>query len=410
MARIKVGDRQNKKEKKQNIATSDPGMLDKIRAAGKEYQQTKKPAEEKEAKMVSEENMSKMPDADFQGLREKLISKKSGANAAPVEDRQGQDEQPIDDSEVDAEEAAMDQEDLPDLKPEDRVKEGAFGMENFKKAFSYFGPRMAAMLLGGESALNFTDDLLTGYREEQQQQGLDPVTATRLQQAQERINLQRRGEQAKQKRFDKSYSFKKKMSERPGGKIMLEQASQKTLLSHLDALDKLASSVDQEYRGPLAGLGKDWAVKYGLSNDKDWAMFSSRSNMVLNSYIKSITGAQSGAEEQARLGKDVPSPRDNPTVFAAKSKMMREAAEGRMTAVNESLEKYGYKADDGTFSGKGLSKEQREANANIAAGVLADKLAELSAQNKESKPASGLSAQEQAELEQLRKEASEGKF
>ena len=61
--------------------------------------------------------------------------------------------------------------------------------------------------------------------------------------------------------------------------------------------------------------------------------------------------------------------------------MMRDAAEGRLSAVNEALENYGFK-------GANLTKEQRQANANIAANVLADKLAELSAQNKaESKEA-----------------------
>jgi hypothetical protein len=277
------------------------------------------------------------------------------------------------------------------------------------------------MLIGGSTAMETTDTALdelydreTAERKELREaeeakakaergEELTPYQKLRLDQAERRLQMGEGQEEGKQARFDRSMGYKERMAERPGPKVMLEQAAQKTLLNHLDALEGLAASVDQSYRGPISGIAKDVAVKYGVDNDAKWAQFSARSNMVLNSYIKSITGAQSGAEEQKRLGKDVPSPRDTATVFAAKTKMMREAAQGRLSAVDEALANYGFK-------GSNLTKEQKQANANIVAGVLADKLAELSAQNKESKPASGLSAQEQAELEQLRKEASEGQF
>lgn len=283
----------------------------------------------------------------------------------------------ITDEEVTAEEQEMDKEDLPDLKPEDRVKEGAFGITNFKTAFKFFGPRMAAMLIGGDKAMEYTGDFMNQFQESQPGSGMSDYQKIRLMQAQQRQQDQSSAEQAKQKRFETAHEFKQEMAKRPGSKIMLEQAAQKTLMGHLDALDKLAASVDQNYRGPLAALGKDWAVKYGLSDDKDWAAFAARSNMVLNSYIKAITGAQSGAEEQARLGKDVPSQRDNPIVFAAKSKMMRDAVTGRLDAVNSELEKYGYKAEDGSFNGKGLTAEMRKVNADIVSRVVREKLKEI---------------------------------
>ena len=417
MARVKVGDKYGntkKKEQKEKVDVSklDPSFLDRLSNFDKAREESKQDPKE-DPKQVETEQVAAMPDEEKQGLREKLVSKKSGANAAPVEDRQEQD--------------PANREEKPQEKPpgddpgDEEDKPSMFGMDNFKSAFSYFGPRLASMLIGGSTAMETTDTALdelydreTAERKELREaeeakakaergEELTPYQKLRLDQAERRLQMGEGQEEGKQARFDRSMGYKERMAERPGPKVMLEQAAQKTLLNHLDALEGLATSVDQSYRGPISGIAKDVAVKYGVDNDAKWAQFSARSNMVLNSYIKSITGAQSGAEEQKRLGKDVPSPRDTATVFAAKTKMMREAAQGRLSAVDEALANYGFK-------GSNLTKEQKQANANIVAGVLADKLAELSAQNKESKPASGLSAQEQAELEQLRKEASEGQF
>lgn len=419
MARVKVGDKYGnakKKEQKEKVDVSklDPAFLDRLATFDKARAEAKQEPKE-DPKQVEAEQVAAMPDEQKQDLREKLVTKKSGANAAPVEDRQEQDP------------ANREEEEKPQEKPpgddpgEEQDEPSMFGMDNFKSAFSYFGPRLASMLIGGSTALETTDEALdelydreTAERKEEREaeeakaraergQELTPYQKMRLDQAERRLQMGEGQESGKQARFERSMAYKEKMAQRPGPKVMLEQAAQKTLLNHLDALEGLAGSVEQSYRGPISGVAKDIAVKYGVDNDAKWAQFSARSNMVLNSYIKSITGAQSGAEEQKRLGKDVPGPKDTPTVFRAKVKMMRDAAEGRLSAVNEALENYGFK-------GANLTKEQRQANANIAANVLADKLAELSAQNKESKPASGLSAEEQAELEQLRKEASEGKF
>lgn len=417
MSRVKVSDKYGntkKKEQKEKVDVSklDPSFLDRIANFDKARAEAKQDPKE-DLKQVEPEQIAAMPDEEKQGLREKLVAKKSGANAAPVEDRQEQD--------------PANREEKPQEKPpgddpgEEQDEPSMFGMDNFKSAFSYFGPRLASMLIGGSTAMETTDTALdelydreTAERKElreaeeakaraERDQELTPYQKLRLEQAERRLVMGEGQEEGKQARFERSMGYKERMAERPGPKVMLEQAAQKTLLNHLDALEGLAASVEQSYRGPISGIAKDVAVKYGVDNDAKWAQFSARSNMVLNSYIKSITGAQSGAEEQKRLGKDVPGPKDTPTVFAAKTKMMRDAAQGRLTAVNEALENYGFK-------GANLTKEQKQANANIAANVLADKLAELSAQNKESKPASGLSAEEQAELEQLRKEASEGQF
>lgn len=395
MARVKVGDKYGnakKKEQKEKVDVSklDPAFLDRLATFDKARAEAKQKPEE-DPKQVETEQVAAMPDAEKQDLREKLVSKKSGANAAPVQDKQEQDP---------ANREEKPQEKPPGDDPGDEEDEPSmFGMDNFKSAFSYFGPRLASMLIGGSTALETTDAALdelydreTAERKEQREaeearlkaergEELTPYQKMRLDQAERRLQMGEGQESGKQARFERSMEYKEKMAQRPSPSIMLEQASQKTLLNHLDALEGLASSVDQSFRGPLSGLAKDVAVKYGVDNDEKWAEFSARSSMVLNSYIKSITGAQSGAEEQKRLGKDVPGPRDTPTVFRAKVKMMRDAAEGRLTAVNEALENYGFK-------GANLTKEQRQANANIAANVLADKLAELSAQNKaESKEA-----------------------
>lgn len=411
MARIKGADnnysrKKKKKDKLVDASTLDPAILDRMRSTVKSArEQLSKEAEDNRnmstedmsKKVMSEAKLSSMSDEQAQKLKEELVAKKSGANTNPAKDMAGKDkllqekeDAPIDDSEIDAEEAEMDKEELEDLAPEDRVgykppgtkeEPSMFGVKNFKQAFSFFGPRLAAMLIGGSEALETTDDMLTSY-EDRMGGNIDPVTRERLRLANERLKLQKKGESGRQGRFDAAMKYKERMAERPGGKIMLEQAAQKTLLNHLDALEKLSASVDQNFRGPLSGLGKDWAVKFGLSNDEDWAAFSARSNMVLNSYIKAITGAQSGAEEQARLGKDVPSPRDTPTLFAAKVKMMREAVEGRIESVNSELEKYGFKAEDGSFTGKGLTKEMREHNANIVSKAISKQLTALAEEDK----------------------------
>lgn len=338
-------------------------------------------------KVGSEEYSQQLSKMDPKQKEELLIASKKGKSMSndPESKQIPPTEDIITDEEVDAEEAQMDKEELPDLKPEDRVKEGAFGMTNFKTAFKFFGPRMAAMLIGGDRAMEYTGDLMTEFQQAQPGSEMSDYQRIRLAQAQKRQEQQASAEKAKQGRFEKAYGLNVRKFERPGGKIMLEQAAQKTLMKHLDALDKLAGAVDPDHRGPIAGLGKDWAVKFGLSNDKDWAAFSARSNMVLNSYIKAITGAQSGAEEQARLGKDVPSPRDNPIVFSAKSKMMRDAVTGRLESVNSELEKYGYKADDGSFSGKGLTKEMRRANAEIVSRVIREELKSIEEKHKDKK-------------------------
>lgn len=388
MARVKVGDKYGnakKKDKKQKVDVSklDPSILDRLANFDKARAEAKQEPKE-DPKQVEAEQVAAMPDEEKQGLREKLVAKKSGANAAPVEDMQDKD--------------PANREEEPQEKPsgddlgEEVEKPSMFGMDNFKSAFSYFGPRLASMLIGGSSALETTDasldelyDRETAERKEEREvaaaeeranrgEELTPYQQLRLDQAERRLQMGEGQEKGKQGRFDRSMGFKESMAERPGSAIMLEQAAQKTLLKHLDALEGLAGSVDQDYRGPISGLGKDVLNKYGIDSDQKWAEFSTRSNMVLNSYIKSITGAQSGAEEQKRLGKDVPSSRDTPTVFRAKVKMMRDAAANRLTSVNEAIENYGFK-------GAKLTKKQKQVNANIAAGVLADKLAELSAQN-----------------------------
>lgn len=314
--------------------------------------------------------MSNDPDSKKMSMANDVITEK--------EEPKDPSQELITGEEIDKEEEEMNNEELPDLDPKDKVKESMWGITNFKEAFKYFGPRIGAMILGGVDAEQYTSEALGGYEKSKSAgQNLTDYQKIRLMQAQKRQEQQAAAEEAKQGRFDKAYKLNVKKYERPSGQIMLEQAGQKTMLKHLDALEKLSANVDPSYRGPISGLAKDYLVKFGISDDKDWAAFSARSSMLVNSYIKAITGAQSGSEEQARLGKDVPSQRDTVTVFNAKKDMIRDAIEGRLDAVNSELEKYGYKSEDGSFKGADLSPEMRQQNAAIVSRVIREQLTRI---------------------------------
>ena len=158
MARVKVGDKYGnakKKEQKEKVDVSklDPAFLDRLATFDKARAEAKQEPKE-DPKQVEAEQVAAMPDEQKQDLREKLVTKKSGANAAPVEDRQEQDP------------ANREEEEKPQEKPpgddpgEEQDEPSMFGMDNFKSAFSYFGPRLASMLIGGSTALETTDEAL----------------------------------------------------------------------------------------------------------------------------------------------------------------------------------------------------------------------------------------------------------
>ena len=239
MARVKVGDKYGnakKKEQKEKVDVSklDPAFLDRLATFDKARAEAKQKPEE-DPKQVETEQVAAMPDAEKQDLREKLVAKKSGANAAPVEDKQEQD--PANREEKPQEKPPGDEEDEPSM----------FGMDNFKSAFSYFGPRLASMLIGGSTALETTDAALdelydreTAERKEAREaeearikaergEELTPYQKMRLDQAERRLQMGEGQESGKQARFERSMEYKEKMAQRPSPSIMLEQASQKQL-------------------------------------------------------------------------------------------------------------------------------------------------------------------------------------
>mgnify|MGYP001318474635 CR=1 FL=1 len=335
-----------KKENKVDITKLDPNFLDTVRNAGKEMQD-KKMSTEEDANQVPVGGMSKMPDEQAQALREKLVSKKTGANEAPVEDMQNQDpgEQP------------------PEGPPE-KDEPSMFGIDNFKSAFSFFGPRLAALVLGGETALETTDEMLKGYQREQNQGALSPYEQIRINQAQQRLNLAAQGERGRASRFKKGLDFKKQEAQKIPSKFLGEVVGKSTVLNQINYVRELSEKVGKDLRGPFSSRARSTLANLGISKDEGFIKLRTASKDLLAKYVKSITGAQMSDAEAKRLMAVVAGENDTYENFNAKLTTLQEIIAQEKDSVIKALEQQGYSA-------KGLSDKQR---ASFVVDVLEKKL------------------------------------
>lgn len=324
-----------KKENKVDITKLDPNFLDTVRNAGKEMQD-KKMSTEEDANQVPVGGMSKMPDEQAQTLREKLVSKKTGANEAPVEDMQNQDpgEQP------------------PEGPPQDE-EPSMFGVDNFKSAFSFFGPRLAALVLGGETALETTDEMLKGYQREQGQGMLSPYEQIRINQAQQRLNLASQGEKGRASRFTEGMKFKKQEAQKIPSKFLGEVVGKSTVLNQINYVRDLSEKVGKDLRGPFASRARSTLVNLGLTKDAGFVKLRTASKDLLAKYVKSITGAQMSDAESERLMKVVAGENDTYENFNAKLTTLQDIIAQEKASVLKALEEQGYSAN--------LKPEQKKA-------------------------------------------------
>ena len=320
-----------KKEQKVDITKLDPSFLDTVRNAGKEMQE-KNMSTEEDAKQVPVGGMSKMPDEQAQALREKLVAKKTGANEAPVEDMQNRDpaEQPS--------------EKPPEGPPEDG-EESMFGVKNFKSAFSFFGPRLAALVLGGETALETTDEMLKGYQREQGQGQLSPYERIRLQQAQKRLSLTEEGERGRGKRHEETMEFKKQEAKKIPSKFLGEVVGKSTVLNQINYVRELSEKVGKDLRGPFSSRARSSLVNLGITKDEGFVKLRTASKDLLNKYVKSITGAQMTDAEAKRLMEVVASETDTYENFNAKLSTLQQIIAQEKDAVLKALEEQGYSAN-----------------------------------------------------------------
>lgn len=316
-----------KKEQKVDITKLDPSFLDTVRNAGKEMQE-KNMSTEEDAKQVPIGGMSKMPDEQAQALREKLVIKKTGANEAPVEDMQNQDPG----------------EQSPERPPE-KEEESMFGAKNFKSAFSFFGPRLAALLVGGETALETTDEMLKSYQREQGQGMLSPYEQIRINQAQQRLNLAAKGEKGRATRFEEGMKFKKQEASKIPSKFLGEVVGKSTVLNQINYVKQLSEKVGKDLRGPLSSRARSTLVNLGFTKDADFVKLRTASKDLLNKYVKSITGAQMTDAEAKRLMSVVASETDTYENFNSKLSTLQEIISQEKAAVLKSLEDQGYSAN-----------------------------------------------------------------
>lgn len=324
-----------KKENKVDITKLDPNFLDTVRNAGKEMQD-KKMSTEEDVNKVPVGGMSKMPDEQAQVLREKLVSKKTGANEAPVEDMQNQDpgEQP------------------PEGPSEDE-EPSMFGVDNFKSAFSFFGPRLAALVLGGETALDTTDDMLKSYQREQGQGALSPYEQIRVQQAQKRLNLSAAGEKGRSSRFKEGLAFKEQEAKKIPSKFLGEVVGKSTVLNQINYVRDLSDKVGKDLRGPFSSRARSTLVNLGLTKDAGFVKLRTASKDLLAKYVKSITGAQMSDAESERLMTVVAGENDTYENFNAKLSTLQDIIAQEKDAVLKALEEQGYSAN--------LKPEQKKA-------------------------------------------------
>ena len=335
-----------KKEQKVDITKLDPSFLDTVRNAGKEMQE-KNMSTEEDAKQIPVGGMSKMPDEQAQALREKLVSKKTGANEAPVEDMQNQDpsEQP------------------PEGPPE-KEEPSMFGIDNFKSAFSFFGPRLAALVLGGETALETTDEMLKGYQREQGQGMLSPYEQIRINQAQQRLNLAAQGERGRANRFTEGMKFKQQEASKIPSKFLGEVVSKSTVLDQINYVRELSEKVGKDLRGPFSSRARSSLANLGITKDAGFVKLRTASKDLLAKYVKSITGAQMSDAEARRLMAVVASENDTYENFNAKLSTLQEIIAQEKSSVLKALEDQGYSA-------KVLTPKQR---ASFVANVIEKRL------------------------------------
>ena len=217
--------------------------------------------------------------------------------------------------------------------PKDRPS----GMDDgFKEAISYFGPRLATLILGGTDAMAVTDKVLSGY----EQAKLDRIRAEREEAMTpyQRESLRLRGQEldlAKKSqglRKDKEGRLTRKDDFQRGLKQRLSDKEVKDI-SVMDDGNRIIGEIEdlfnkgtvQKNLGPYASRieGASEAVP-GVDRDEDFTRMQQLVGINLADYVKSISGAQVSEQEAQRLLKNLPTLTDKPKAFKVKLEQFKK--------------------------------------------------------------------------------------
>lgn len=171
------------------------------------------------------------------------------------------------------------------------------------------------------------------YRLEQQDK--------RIAQADERLNIQREKETGKQKRFDRSQSFKEEEKQEISDK-QTEEITQYDMGN--DVLDRIEEQMaaSEQFLGPYSSRIEDKSSLIpGVEKDPQFVKMQALVGDQLAKYVKTLSGTAVSDEERARLEKNIPMMTDKPGEFKTKLATFRKTLNDAKKRTIGNIEKQG---------------------------------------------------------------------
>ena len=208
--------------------------------------------------------------------------------------------------------------------------------QGFKEAISYFGPRLATLILGGTQAMDVTDRVLSGYEQAKQQrlreatqQELTPYQKASLKLREKELGVQRESmdlRTTKEERLTKKDEFSRDLKHRLSDKEVKDISVMddgNRIISEIDALYKKGTV--QKNLGPYASRAEGVTEFIpGMDRDEDFVKMQQLIGINLADYVKSISGAQVSEQEAQRLLKNLPTMTDKPKAFKTKLEQFKK--------------------------------------------------------------------------------------
>lgn len=163
----------------------------------------------------------------------------------------------------------------------------------------------------------------------------------RIAQADERLDVQREKETGKQKRFERSQTFKEEEKQEISDK-QTEDITQYDMGN--DVLDRIEDqfAASEEFLGPYASRIEDKAsLVPGVEKDPEFVKMQALVGDQLAKYVKTLSGTAVSDEERARLEKNIPMMTDKPGEFKAKIKIFRDTLNEAKKRTISNIEKQG---------------------------------------------------------------------
>lgn len=259
-------------------------------------------------------------------LEEKMI-KKPGANVEPIKE---QPKPPVEPEQ-----------------PEVQPQAPANIEDGFKEALSYFGPRLATLVLGGTEAMETTDTLLTGFDKLQadkakaKQDREDKLAALKEKDAltpYQQASLKMRGKEFEQRersqqlretkegRLTKTAAFSRDLKQRLSDKEVKDISVMEDGNRIIDEIETLFKSgkVDESLGPYASNIESSKQYVPGMERDENFVKMQQLVGINLAEYIKSISGAQVSEQEAQRLLKNLPTVDDKPAAFRTKLEQFKK--------------------------------------------------------------------------------------